>query len=269
MIKLLAIDMDGTLLNSFSKLSKVNLSALYRAKEAGIEIVPTTGRTLSCLPHTLQEHSDLFRYVITSNGASLYDTKYKRELFSSSIPRYLVHELVFALKKEPVFISAHIDHEYWVDGALMRLNGRLVFGKDAFQTKASKDLFEQLLNTKGSVEEIQLYFLGKKTKARIQTILQSFPEVYGAFTSNYVEIFSRSSSKGKALDRLREHLNLDQSEIACIGDGENDVLMFEQAGLAICMKNGEEKIQEKADKTTLSNNQNGVAYAIDQYILTE
>ena len=49
MIKLLAIDMDGTLLNSFSKLSKVNLSALYRAKEAGIEIVPTTGRTLSCL----------------------------------------------------------------------------------------------------------------------------------------------------------------------------------------------------------------------------
>lgn len=48
MIKLLAIDMDGTLLNSFSKLSKVNLSALYRAKEAGIEIVPTTGRTLAC-----------------------------------------------------------------------------------------------------------------------------------------------------------------------------------------------------------------------------
>ena len=92
MIKLLAIDMDGTLLNSFSKLSKVNLSALYRAKEAGIEIVPTTGRTLSCLPHTLQEHSDLFRYVITSNGASLYDTKYKRELFSSSIPRLsLIH----------------------------------------------------------------------------------------------------------------------------------------------------------------------------------
>ncbi|WP_288341835.1 HAD family hydrolase, partial [uncultured Dubosiella sp.] len=61
MIKLLAVDMDGTCLDPFSRFSSQNLAALYRAKAAGIEIVPTTGRALDCLPHVLKAHPDLFR----------------------------------------------------------------------------------------------------------------------------------------------------------------------------------------------------------------
>ncbi len=69
MIKLLAIDMDGTCLDSRSRMREVTLQALEQAVAAGICIVPTTGRNLNCLPHRLAERKELFQYVISSNGA--------------------------------------------------------------------------------------------------------------------------------------------------------------------------------------------------------
>lgn len=267
MIKMVAIDMDGTLLNSFSRISRTDLEALYRLKEAGIVIVPTTGRTISALPHTLMEHADLFRYIISSNGAVVYDRLEQKDLAVHAIPHYLAADLVEAFQQDPVFFSAHIDHEYWVDGKWMQINGRIFFGKDALKTKVAKDLSKIIKETTGQIEEIQLYFLGRKTKEKIQQKLEEFPEVYGAFTSAYVEIFDRMASKGRALKRLAAKLGMEKEEIACIGDGENDVLMFSEAGLSIAMGNAKESIQKKADRITKSHNQNGVAYAIDEYIL--
>ena len=73
-MKLLALDMDGTCLNSYSKISPTTMDALYLARTSGIEIVPTTGRALSCIPHQLRK-TGLFRYVISSNGAVAVDLK--------------------------------------------------------------------------------------------------------------------------------------------------------------------------------------------------
>lgn len=269
MIKMLAIDMDGTLLNSFSRISSADLNALYRLKEAGILIVPATGRTISALPHSLMEHPDLFRYIISSNGAVLYDRLQQKNLALQAIPHDLAADLVDTFRYDPVFLSAHIDHEYWVDGKLMQINGRIVFGKDALKTKVAKNLSKIIKETSSPIEEIQLYFLGRKTKEKIKQKLKDFPELHGAFTSAYVEIFDRMASKGKALKNLAEQLGIEKEEIACIGDGENDVLMFSQAGLSIAMGNAKEAIQEKADRITKSHNQNGVAYAIDEYILKQ
>lgn len=266
MIKLLAIDMDGTCLDPLSRFSPQNLDALYRAKEAGIEIVPTTGRTLTCLPHALKEHPDLFRYVITSNGAKVHDMRKGTDLFESRIPAYLVEEIVETFRKDRLKLSAHINNEYWVDGSLMKAQGRLVFGKDANQCKASEDLFETLLEQKDHVEEIQLYFLGPGQKKKIEKKLEPLIELNAAFTKIYVEIFDRHSSKGKALKKLCHHLNIAQEEIACIGDGENDVFMFEVAGTSFAMGNAKEAIQEKATYVTASNRNNGVAQAIDQIL---
>ena len=82
MIKLLAVDMDGTCLNTKSNISEETLVWLQRAKARGVEIVPTTGRALSCLPHQL-EGQNLFRYVITSNGAVVTDLKERERCFRS------------------------------------------------------------------------------------------------------------------------------------------------------------------------------------------
>lgn len=266
MIKLLAIDMDGTCLDPFSRFSSQNLDALYRAKEAGIEIVPTTGRTLTCLPHALKEHPDLFRYVITSNGAKVHDMRKGCDLFESRIPAYLIEEFVETFRHDRLKLSAHINNEYWVDGSLMKAQGRIVFGKDAKQCKTSDNLFDTLLEQKEHIEEIQLYFIGPGQKKKIAEKLESLIELNAAFTRIYVEIFDRQSSKGKALKKLCRHLNFTQEEVACIGDGENDVFMFEVAGISFAMGNAKEAIQQKATYVTASNRNNGVAKAIDQIL---
>lgn len=74
-IRIFAIDMDGTCLNSRNRIDPETIVMLYRAKQAGIEIVPTTGRSLSCLPHQLLPLTDLYRYIISSNGAVITDTE--------------------------------------------------------------------------------------------------------------------------------------------------------------------------------------------------
>ena len=268
MIKLLAVDMDGTCLDPLSRFSKATLEALYKAKAAGIEIVPTTGRALACLPHTLKEHPDLFRYVISSNGALVKDTKTQKELFRNRIPPYLIEELVHRFKKERVFAAAHIGSEYWVNGRMMQMQGRLVFGKDARETVISSDLFADLLKNKNYVEEIQLYFLGRRQKERVRALLSDLHELHGAFTPAYVEIFDKESSKGKALKKLAGHLGIEKDEIACIGDGENDVFMFEVAGSSFAMGNAEQAVKEKAAYVTRSNRENGVACAIERILTT-
>ena len=92
MIKLLAIDMDGTCLNQRSRITPAVLQALTAAHRAGIEIVPTTGRALCCLPHQLAAHPELYRYAITSNGARVTELSDYSTLFRAEIPKNMALE---------------------------------------------------------------------------------------------------------------------------------------------------------------------------------
>ncbi|WP_290137725.1 HAD family hydrolase [uncultured Dubosiella sp.] len=268
MIKLLAVDMDGTCLDPLSRFSSQNLAALYRAKAAGIEIVPTTGRALDCLPHVLKAHPDLFRYVIASNGALVRDMRRGQDVFHTRIPPYLVEEIIDAFQDTSVKPAAHIAGQYWVHGQWMKAQGRLVFGKDAKQSKAAGNLYDVLREQKAYVEEIQLYFLSPKQKRLVQKKLGGLVELHAAYTSAYVEIFDQNSSKGKALQRLARHLGLQTGEIACVGDGENDVFMFHVAGMSFAMGNAKPAVKKEADFVTGTNREHGVAQAVDRILHT-
>ena len=101
MIKLLAVDMDGTCLDGRSRMSAENLAALRRAAEAGILVVPTTGRSLSCLPYRLRSEK-FFRYVISSNGAQVTDLYTGEDLFQTLIPKRRAMRLVQLAQSLPV-----------------------------------------------------------------------------------------------------------------------------------------------------------------------
>lgn len=90
-----------------------------------------------------------------------------------------------------------------------------------------------------------------------------------AYTGLYVEVFAKGASKGTALSALAAHLGIRKEEIACIGDGENDLSMFNASGLKIAMGNSVPELKEKADFVTGSNNRNGVAEAVERYILAQ
>ncbi len=266
MIKLLAVDMDGTCLNSKSQMSEATVAALKSAAEKGIAVVPTTGRNLTCLPHRLQKES-FYRYVITSNGAGVVDLKEDNRIFDLRIPCRTAFELLDECAGKGFGTAAHINEDYYVQGTILSIIGRLYYGKDAEKSVNVKSISDYVKTNSVSVEEIQLYFIHPKSRERITEILKPYTELSAAYSSIYVEIFANGASKGIALSKLAKHLGIKKEEIACIGDGENDLPMFEVSGMKFAMGNAVDSLKEKADYVLPSNNEDGVAYAINEYIL--
>ncbi|EET58935.1 hypothetical protein BRYFOR_09041 [Marvinbryantia formatexigens DSM 14469] len=263
--KLLAIDMDGTCLNSRSKISDENLKWLRRAGAQGIEIVPATGRALTCLPYQLKKEN-LFRYVITSNGASVTDISTGRDIFRALIPQKTAVELMRECGGKGVGMTVHIDHEYLVQGKLLAALGRLQYGKDAASAKALRDIVAYAAGMQSDVEELQFFFFSQSARRRTEQALRHYPELAAAYAGNYVEIYSRNATKGTALAAVEKHLDIGQEETACIGDGENDFSMFREAGMCFAVQNAVAGLKSAADRVVASNDENGVAEAI-RYLL--
>ncbi|MCD8325140.1 MAG: HAD hydrolase family protein [Lachnospiraceae bacterium] len=97
--------------------------------------------------------------------------------------------------------------------------------------------------------------------------MKGFPELTAAYDRSYVEIFSNGASKGNALSELSSYLKIDPREVACIGDGENDMNMFQAAGVTFAMGNAVPALKAAADTVLPSNREDGVVYAIEHYIL--
>ncbi len=266
MIRLLAIDMDETCLNDKKIISDETLKAMSKAAEAGITIVPTTGRALSCLPHQLKEQR-FYRYVISSNGASVTDTHTGEDLFNELIPYQIAYEFLTRLETKKVGISAHISHDFVLQGHLLRFLGKISYGKDALFSKQSRNIASLILKEKANIEEIQLFYFSKDIQSTITDIISQYDCFIQSGSNHYAELYSKKASKGNALTALAKHLGISYSEIACIGDAENDLSMFKASGLKFAMGNAIPALKEMADVTVPSNNESGVAFAIENHLI--
>lgn len=264
-MQLFAIDMDGTCLNPKQQISIRTLTALKRAAEAGIEIVPATGRTQTCLPSVLKEEPYI-HYVITSNGARVTDIRTGETLFKAPVPRKDAVLLLEDCQKEKLGITAHIDDEYFVQGRMLYLLGRITYGSDARSSKCIKDILSYVKGKNVCFDELQFFFFSEETRQSVEAILSNY-DLLAVYSEKYVEVFSRSANKGAALSALMKRLQIPQSQVACIGDGENDLFMFHAAGLKIAMGNAADSLKVQADYIVPSNRHDGVADAIERYLL--
>lgn len=266
MIRLLAIDMDETCLNDKKIISDENLNAMKKAAEAGITVVPTTGRAFSCLPHQLKDEK-FYPYVISSNGAAVTDMATGRDIFTELIPYESAHDFLSRFEDKSIGISAHINHDFVLQGHALRLLGKLSYGKDAGYTRYSKNIARMITDEKTDVEEIQLFYFGKEAEASVNRILSDYDCFIQSCTDNYAEIYSVRTSKGNALAALAGDLGISADEIACIGDAENDFSMFRASGLKFAMGNAIPALKEMADVLVPTNNESGVAFAIERHLL--
>lgn len=276
MIKLLAVDMDGTCLDRRSRMTDATLETLRKAAGRGVIIVPTTGRNLECIPHRLaagtlfttgamdeKKNRDLFRYVISSNGACVTDIRERKEIFRAPVPADDVLPLLRECGKLRLGIASHIRHRYLLEGRFLTMAGRLVYGKDARGVCCVRSMEEFIRKGGYKVEEFQFYFFSPGAEQDVRSVLEKYPDLRAAYTGIYVEVYSKDASKGRALAELARHLNIRKEEIACIGDGENDLSMFEAAGLRIAMGNAVEDLKKQADHVTDSNARDGAAKAVE------
>ncbi|WP_086315151.1 HAD superfamily hydrolase [Enterococcus sp. 7F3_DIV0205] len=268
MIKLVAIDLDGTLLDSKKEISSRNKEALTQAKAAGVKIVICTGRPLAAIgiyldALNLRDNGD---YSITFNGGLVQKNDTGEIIEKSSMPLENIHDL-FELAT-----SLNVPLDILSDGLVLQLP----------TTQDYESLYSQLnkLLTYESYELAQLTadkIYNKAVVAVEQTYLDEqikkiptpFYDRYEIIKtrSNLLEFMPKGITKAYGISLLARDLGIKQEEIMTIGDEENDLPMIEYAGLGVAMENAVAKVKDLADVITDTNDNDGVAQAVEKFVL--
>ncbi len=265
-IKLLAIDMDGTCLDSKGKMASETVKALKTASEKGVLVVPTTGRNVNCLPKALK-NQDFYRYIISSNGSLVVDTLEDRILFDACIESDVAADILRRTGGMLIFKAAHIDRDYYTQGFLLQYMVKRFFDDETADIIRVRNLESYIRKRGKPIEEFQFFYKDEGYRARIKEILAPYPEITVAHSKGYAEIYNRKGSKGTALLALGEALGITADEIACVGDEENDISMFDVAGLPMAMGNAIDAIKERAKVILPTNDEKGVVTAVYDYVL--
>ncbi len=266
MIKILAVDMDGTCLDSKGKMAPETVQALKTASERGVLVVPTTGRNVNCLPKALK-NQDFYRYIISSNGSLVVDMQENKILFEACIDSDTAAEILSKMKGMLVFKAAHMDRDYYTQGKILQYMVKRFFDDDSANIIKVTNLKRYIKKEGKMIEEFQFFYKNENYRKKIKEILASYPEITVAHSKGYAEIYNKKGSKGTALLALGESLGITADEIACIGDEENDISMFDVAGLPMAMGNGIKAIKDRAKIILPTNDEKGVAEAIYKHIL--
>jgi hypothetical protein len=267
--KLLAVDIDGTLLDSKGNLTDETIKAVNQGIEKGLIFTISTGRPIQGLK-ALIEKLGLVQDLpfITYNGAMVIMWRSKDILFECSLKHEDALNIIELGKKLGPTVMVWTDNRLYAS----ELNDR------AYKY-SSISTVEPLLLPKDKDEMVNIIRKGV-TKVlwydEVEIISKYYSEI-GKYLSDevnfhtsqpyFLEFVHSSASKAKAMKKLGEHFGIKQSEMIAVGDGLNDLSMIEYAGLGVAMENANEEVKQKADYITLSNDNNGVANVIYKYIL--
>lgn len=268
MYKLIALDIDGTLLNSSNQVTDSVKKAIKESKEKGVKVVLCTGRPLKGVQNYLEELNlkENGDYVITFNGALVqnshtgesishltlnYDNLcelYDLSLEIGSRSHFYDTKTLYTFNKD---ISDYTVLESYLTGCHLNVTTLDKIPKDIEMSKFMMIDHPEILDE--CVKKIPEYFYEK------YTIVRSTPF--------FLEILNPNTNKGNGVELLSKELGITQDEIICVGDEGNDKAMIEYAGLGVAMGNAPDAIKDVANYVTRTNDEDGVAHVIDKFIL--
>lgn len=267
MIKLVAIDLDGTLLNNQKQISQENQAALAKAKANGIKIVLCTGRPLKAiLPYldvlNLRGTGD---YSITFNGGLVQKNDTGTIVDKQALSVEDVTDLLALAKQMDMPLDVLRDEVVLCfptssvhQTIYPKLNPLLVF-----QSATQQELTAEALYNKAVVAYDQ-----KELDQWIPAIPKEFRERFEVIKtrSNLLEFMPKGVTKAYGIRLLAKKLGIQSSEVMAIGDEENDLSMIHYAGVGVAMGNAIAAVKEAADIVTATNEENGVAQVIQQFM---
>lgn len=265
MYKIIASDLDGTLLDNTLKISEENTQAINELINSGVCFVPSSGRCVSEMPKELVNNPGI-RYIIQSNGASVYDKLAQNDIYMcisnklslqiiDIIKGYDVHITVRHNGKSYVDINCQSDecHSYYN----LSFNHHEVINTFALYTKD----FDEFIRGLDNVEMFSVFFHSHSEMEECRKLLEQTGEllIAEAFHCN-LEIFSHTAGKGNALRRLADSLGVEIADTIAVGDSLNDMTMIQAAGLGLAVSNACKPLKETADKVICSNEEHAIAY---------
>ena len=271
-IRLIAVDLDGTLLNSQKELTPRTKEALTRAAEKGVHIAPATGRTFGGVPEIVRS-LPFVRYGICINGGSVWDAQIDGAIHTAEIPYERAEEIFDYVEQFHTMYDCYVDgwgksDRKFFDHLLDYVDEDVV--KIIKATRSPVDDFRGYIRSLShDIQKIILFFRDLEVHDRmIEKIRADLPDmaVTAALPCN-IELNNKDANKGAALRILCEHLGFGPEQAMAFGDGGNDQSMIETAGLGVVMANGVPELKAAADYITLSNDEDGVAAAIEKFVL--
>lgn len=268
--KLLVLDVDGTLLNDEREISKRTLAALLKVQQMGVRIVLASGRPtygLMPLAKTL-ELGNYGGFVLSYNGCQIIKAQNGEILFERRINPEMLPYLEKKARKNgfaiftyhnDTLITDSPDNEYIKNEAL--LNNLKIIREDEFSTAIDFAPCKCMLV---SDKEKALIGLEQHWEKRLAGTLDAFrSEPY------FLEVVPCGVNKANTLGALLEHLGVTREEVIAVGDGVYDVTMLQLAGMGVAMGHSQDSVKVCADYVTASNEEDGVALAVEKLILAE
>ena len=270
-IKLIAFDLDGTLLDSNKQLSRENYEALEKAAAAGIEVVPCTGRVYSAVPDVVR-NLPFVNYIIIVHGAKILHIPTNTAVVKAEIPMEQAVRIMEFMDTLPVIYDCFMDDSAFMTKALQ--DRAEEFAPDIHYLKMIREVRKPVPELKAYLRQLghdvqKIQFFTNDMDLRQRMLKELEPMFPGTLVTssvvNNVEINNVHANKGEALHKLAAHLGLEVSQTMSFGDALNDMLLVSAAGIGVAMENGHPDVKARADYVTLSCDESGVAAGIRKF----
>lgn len=273
-IELIAVDLDGTALRTDKTVSLRTVRALSAAAARGIQVVPATGRVVKMVSRELVEIPGV-RYALSSNGASVVDLRDGSVLYSNLMPPEDSRWLVRFFASRGLLIEAYVGGISYANAGAVEPLRRLSLPELFFDYLRRSQIFvedlESTLDTRGwGLEKINIPYLPGGERKRIAASLLARGK-YSVTSSGHfnLEVNAATADKGDGLAHLCRLLGIAPDRVMAVGDGDNDVSMLRFAGLGVAMGNAFPQAKEAARAVTATNDEDGLAQAVEQYVLAD
>jgi Cof subfamily protein (haloacid dehalogenase superfamily) len=267
--RLIAIDLDGTLLSDAKLVSPINAAALKRAADRGVKIMISSGRIFpeaeSCVAGL-----DSVSLISACNGADIRDVTVHKSVSSRSISPAAREGIVEILHDSPLFYCLYTHDIVVLEKGIKE---RFACYKAYIEGRLARSVFVDDIRNPGSVIDDGVYKIyamspNAEETARVRALIESRCDVEISSSSvNNIEITAKGVDKGSALAAIGRAYGIPREAMIALGDNENDLPMLRYAGLSIAMGNAEPCVLEAGTAVTRRNDEDGVAVAIEKYIL--
>ncbi len=259
MLKMICLDLDGTLLNSESKVNPLDRKAINKCIDNKVRIAISTGKSYGCVYRIIRDLG-LKGFQVASNGAAVINEGQK-PVWTNKIPRNIYISLISYLReKNRSFVVHHLDGHIYCEESNQYL-------KDISNTGEIITRTENVLDQRIAGEVLMLTYDGKADDEVHKRLIDLFNGKLNIRTGApfRMDVYSIKAGKSNAIRKILKMYGISREELMAVGDSENDIEMINLAGLSIAMGNSPDSVKSIADFVVADNNNNGVSEAINKY----